>query len=1079
MSSAELGFKIDSAPAQRAAVDLDQLTVAATKTETSVSKLGESSKRAFSSAGEGASQFARNIQQAAERAETMASRINRALNVRDTFSGMDRGRDIEEYGRKLDGLRAKINPTFAAIQQYKSALVDIRQAHRLGAISSGEMTAAIQRERQSALASIAAIKARNAALRDTPAVSPGGASAYNTANLAAQFQDIAVTSAMGMSPLQIALQQGTQISAVLGPMGAAGAVKGLGAAFASIINPVSLVTLGLVAAGSAAIQYFGSTVSQAKTADDAIKAHAETIETIKAAYGVAAEGLGDYVQKSQAEAAAAARTNLKVQQDFLKTAITDFNNTIGTLQARTGGASDVGSRFAPFADAIREFRKSVAEGKPDFVELRTQIEAIVSTNPSGLRALGDEILNGSTAAADAERRVRSAKDVMSGLGDVASRQVNGVATLKNALNELASIALPALSDSERALKAYREAVDAAQGSEDRRAAARAYDAARQRIENENPTVLNSDGRTSSIPVPGSKPLQMADETRSRLFSLGNTDFSTATQGANTLATAVGGISSASQTATQSITNVTQQLADAKINRFMALEQQANQLKDMRSQLADVQKILAEASKTPLSQIFGDGVTGAGVAEAVERAVSSVNSLFAQLQKGSISAETAHLNLEMVRQSLYQLGGDAKSVDAFINSLVAANNMARQLDGSVKSLSASIMGIPNRTISIGIQQYTVGASGGGTTAVNVHGGQADYTYQSYDVGGGKTVGVTGMNGDYGGYSTGNSSGGGLVRYSKSQILGMNESTYNNLIAGNSTGGVPNESYSQYHAAYGGARAAGGPTEAGMTYLVGEKGPELLTMQGAGNVTNANSTASILSGGRDTLSLIEDHLYNLVQEMRIHTNYFETFESDFSDMIACLKKIESVGGSSSYSGGGSSSRSSSYSGSSGSSDSGQSHLDPYSPYYFNAARNNAGRGGGRYDPVADALMNGNTGALRGLSGGPTEALSRALGAISGSGGPSLLDRLKKQAGFATGGQIMPGEDQKVEFFKRRKERVIIVDNDNVSDQRGGSQQVGAVRDVNLTVNFPGGNPSDPRSRQAMTDEFVRAVKQAVRM
>jgi Prophage tail length tape measure protein len=59
----------------------------------------------------------------------------------------------------------------------------------------------------------------------------------HTANIAAQFQDIAVTSAMGMSPMQIALQQGTQLSAVLGEGGAAGAVKMLAAGFVSMINP--------------------------------------------------------------------------------------------------------------------------------------------------------------------------------------------------------------------------------------------------------------------------------------------------------------------------------------------------------------------------------------------------------------------------------------------------------------------------------------------------------------------------------------------------------------------------------------------------------------------------------------------------------------------------------------------------------------------------------------------------------------------------------------------------------------------------------------------------------------------------
>lgn len=53
-------------------------------------------------------------------------------------------------------------------------------------------------------------------------------------------------------------------------------------------------------------------------------------------------------------------------------------------------------------------------------------------------------------------------------------------------------------------------------------------------------------------------------------------------------------------------------------------------------------------------------------------------------------------------------------------------------------------------------------------------------------------------------------------------------------------------------YAGARAAGGPVAGGKQYLVGENGPELVTMGGAGQVTNANSTASILSGGRDTLT-----------------------------------------------------------------------------------------------------------------------------------------------------------------------------------------------------------------------------------
>lgn len=68
---------------------------------------------------------------------------------------------------------------------------------------------------------------------------------FNTANIAAQFQDIGVTAAMGMNPLTIALQQGTQLSAILNSMEKP--LEGIAVAFKSIINPVSLLSIGLTA----------------------------------------------------------------------------------------------------------------------------------------------------------------------------------------------------------------------------------------------------------------------------------------------------------------------------------------------------------------------------------------------------------------------------------------------------------------------------------------------------------------------------------------------------------------------------------------------------------------------------------------------------------------------------------------------------------------------------------------------------------------------------------------------------------------------------------------------------------------
>ncbi|MDW9680653.1 phage tail length tape measure family protein [Sinorhizobium meliloti] len=103
----------------------------------------------------------------------------------------------------------------------------------------------------------------------------------NLGNIAAQFQDIAVSAQMGMGPLQIALQQGTQLAAVLSSMERP--VQGLGAAFLSVLSPASLLTIGIVALVAAGLQM----VDWAKLAQSALMAVADVLETV-APYAIAA-----------------------------------------------------------------------------------------------------------------------------------------------------------------------------------------------------------------------------------------------------------------------------------------------------------------------------------------------------------------------------------------------------------------------------------------------------------------------------------------------------------------------------------------------------------------------------------------------------------------------------------------------------------------------------------------------------------------------------------------------------------------------------------------------------------------------
>ncbi|MGC9418272.1 MAG: phage tail length tape measure family protein [Rhodovulum sp.] len=107
-----------------------------------------------------------------------------------------------------------------------------------------------------------------AAARQTADVGRQSAiAAGSVANLGYQFNDIGVMMAAGQSPLMLAIQQGTQISQVLGPMGAQGAVSALGAAFRSMINPVSLATIGIVA-GTAALGQWAMAAAQGEDATE-------------------------------------------------------------------------------------------------------------------------------------------------------------------------------------------------------------------------------------------------------------------------------------------------------------------------------------------------------------------------------------------------------------------------------------------------------------------------------------------------------------------------------------------------------------------------------------------------------------------------------------------------------------------------------------------------------------------------------------------------------------------------------------------------------------------------------------------
>ena len=93
-----------------------------------------------------------------------------------------------------------------------------------------------------------------------------------------RFNDVAVMMAAGQSPMQLAIQQGTQITQVFGNRGAAAALAATRQAAINMISPLNLITIGSIAASAAAVQWLTSASKEAETFEDRLQAMSDAVE---------------------------------------------------------------------------------------------------------------------------------------------------------------------------------------------------------------------------------------------------------------------------------------------------------------------------------------------------------------------------------------------------------------------------------------------------------------------------------------------------------------------------------------------------------------------------------------------------------------------------------------------------------------------------------------------------------------------------------------------------------------------------------------------------------------------------------
>jgi len=293
---------------------------------------------------------------------------------------------LADQGKELERLRAKYSPLFATINNYKSAVADIRRAHAVGAISANEMTAAIQRERQAALASTAAIRNRNKAITDTP---NRGGGAFNTSNLAAQGFDIATTAAF-MPWQTVALQQGPQVAQVFNDIRASGQKIGpaVAGAFLQILNPISLATIAAIGATAAAVQYFSSVEWGGAKSEETLKREAELVNAVAEKWGDVLPALKAYNDERQRLAGDKERNEAldigaSAQWDELRSKLGDVNVEIGDIVSRLSQMGQDTDKVTSLQRAFEELTDGIASGTATTEmakKVQEQLAAVIKDN---------------------------------------------------------------------------------------------------------------------------------------------------------------------------------------------------------------------------------------------------------------------------------------------------------------------------------------------------------------------------------------------------------------------------------------------------------------------------------------------------------------------------------------------------------------------------------------------------------------------------------------------------------------------------------------------------------------------------
>lgn len=366
-----------------------------------------------------------------------------------------------------------------------SVKLDVDTRQYLAALSRAdrsfaEFTARLEREAIEAGAAFSRLGERaTKAWVQTNADAPKAARAVQgvsgqVSNLGAQFQDIAVQLQSGTSPFTIALQQGTQISAALGQTGggAAGAVKALGGAFLSLISPVSIATIGIIALGGAAVQAFLNATHFGETAAQAIERYAKGIGDVVKGYKDAQQIVSDFATE-------ASRLSLDAIGTKLGQSLESANTEFEQLQRKAYNTAIIMTDFGSEADkAVKKLLLGFADGSISATDLQDDLIKVGASADKGFgvaafatQLMIDNFIEAAGKAKALEQALVSIEHVLAQIATSASTQIAidaRITGFDDAVEKLKSLTPELRTQREIVQSTYNDAISGAitQGQKD-------------------------------------------------------------------------------------------------------------------------------------------------------------------------------------------------------------------------------------------------------------------------------------------------------------------------------------------------------------------------------------------------------------------------------------------------------------------------------------------------------------------------------------------------------------------------------------------------------------------------------------